>query len=289
MTRQMRFARLTARLLLGWLVLALLLTTAQTAFAADLAQSDAEQPGFLTQVLSNIFDSRGLMETLRQPQYTIAAFVVMNAIVFVETGLLIGFCLPGDSLLVTAGLIASNPECGWSLPLLLGTLSLSAIVGDSVGYAIGFKTGPKIFCREKSLFFNKDHLLKAHAFYVKHGGKTIILARFMPILRTFAPVVAGVGRMDYRHFLFFNIFGGTGWVCSMILCGYFLPGLLNPLLRPFFGEAFAVEQHVEKVVVVVVILSVAPALGMWLRNKLKGKTSPSPQTAHTSAAALPGD
>lgn len=211
------------------------------------------------------------METLSQPQYAIAAFVVMNVIVFVETGLLIGFFLPGDSLLVTAGLIASNPESGWSLPLLLGTLSLSAIVGDSIGYAIGFKTGPKIFCREKSLFFHKDHLLKAQAFYEEHGGKTIILARFMPILRTFAPVVAGVGRMDYRHFLFFNIFGGTGWVCSMILCGYFLPALLNPVLRPVFGDAFAIEQHVEKVVIVVVVLSVMPAFVVWLRNRLSGK------------------
>ena len=103
---------------------------------------------------------------------------------------------------------------------MLSTLCLSAIVGDSVGYSIGFKTGPKIFRREKSLFFNKDHLLKAQQFYERHGGKTIILARFMPIIRTFAPVVAGVGRMEYRRFLFFNVFGGIGWVCSMVLIGY---------------------------------------------------------------------
>src|SRR5205085_1181805 len=154
-----------------------------------------------------------------------------NVIVLVETGLLVGFFLPGDSLLVTAGLIAANPQCGWSVPLLLVTLSLSAIVGDSVGYSIGYKTGPRIFCREKSWFFNKDHLLKAQAFYEKHGGKTIILARFMPILRTFAPVVAGVGRMEYRRFLFYNVCGGASWVCSMILCGYCLPSLLNPMLR----------------------------------------------------------
>jgi len=178
--------------------------------------------------------------------------------------------LPGDSLLVTAGLVAAGP-CNWNVPLLLCTLSLSAIIGDSVGFAIGFKTGPKIFCREKSFFFHKDHLLKAQAFYQRHGGKTIFLARFMPILRTFAPVVAGVGRMDYGRFVFYNVFGGVGWVCSMVLCGYFLPTLLNPLLRPLFGDTFAVEDHIEKVVIVVVLLSIAPGGVVWLRSKWTGK------------------
>src|SRR5205809_7629085 len=114
---------------------------------------------FAGDVLRNLFDSQALMHTLGQPQYMIAAFVILNVIVFVETGLLVGFCLPGDSLLVTAGLVAAGqPE--WNVPLLLLTLSLSAIVGDSVGYSIGLKTGPKIFAREKSFFFKKDHLLK---------------------------------------------------------------------------------------------------------------------------------
>ena len=209
---------------------------------------------------------------------------MLNLIVFAETGLLVGFCLPGDSLLVTAGLVAANPSCGWSVPLLLVTLSLSAIIGDSVGYSIGFKTGPKIFCREQSWFFNKDHLLKAQAFYEKHGGKTIILARFMPILRTFAPVVAGVGRMEYHRFLFFNVFGGIGWVCSMVLCGYWLPALLNPLLRPIFGEAFAVEEHVEKVVIIVVLLSVTPAGVVWLKKKLAGKKVETPAVSSAEVA-----
>src|SRR5262249_37556489 len=142
-------------------------------------------------------------------------------------------------------------------------------VGDSVGYYIGHKTGPKIFCREKSFFFHKDHLLKAQSFYERHGGKTIILARFMPILRTFAPVVAGVGKMEYRRFLFYNVFGGVGLVCSMILIGFFLPGLLNPALEPLFGKGFQVQDHVEKVVIVVVLLSISPALIVWLRGKLK--------------------
>jgi membrane-associated protein len=226
---------------------------------------------FWAELLQNLFDSSGMMHTLGRPEYAVAAFVALNLIVFVETGLLVGFCLPGDSLLVTAGLIASNPACGWNLPLLLVTLSLAAIVGDTLGYGIGLKTGPAIFCREKSLLFNKDHLLKAQQFYERHGGKTIILARFMPILRTFAPVVAGVGRMEYRRFLFYNVIGGVGWVFSMVLTGYFLPSLINPLLQPVLGEAFQVQDHVEKVVVLVVLVSISPGVVAWLRHKLAGR------------------
>jgi membrane-associated protein len=241
---------------------------AASAAMASAAEPSGDKANFAMQILKNLFNSRGLMETLGQPEYTIAAFIALNLIVFVETGLLLGFFLPGDSLLVTAGLVASNPLCAWNLPLLLVTLCLAAIVGDSTGYAIGLKTGPRIFCREQSFFFHKDHLLKAQDFYVRHGGKTIILARFMPILRTFAPVVAGVGKMDYKRFLFYNVFGGASWVCSMVLCGYYLPAILNPVLRPIFGDAFAVEDHVEKVVIVVVLVSVAPGGVMWLKSKL---------------------
>jgi membrane-associated protein len=272
LSRQTRCQRLAAYGLFGWLALAIVLTSAQPAYAAD--GEPVETHNFFMQVFQNLFNSQGLVDVFRQPGVVVPAFIVLNLIVFVETGLLLGFCLPGDSLLVTAGLVASGSD--WPLPLLLATLSLSAIVGDSVGYTIGFKTGPKIFCREKSLFFNKDHLLKCQAFYEKHGGKTIILARFMPIFRTFAPVVAGVGKMQYSRFLFYNIFGGVGWVCSMVLCGYLLPSLLNPLLRPLLGEDFAIEQHVEKVVIVVVLVSIAPGIGLWLKNRFaRAKTTAS--------------
>ena len=195
----------------------------------------------------------------------------LNAIIFTETGLLIGFFLPGDSLLVITGLVCANAATGWSLPLLLLSLSLSAIIGDSIGYSIGFKTGPKIFNRENSFFFNKDHLLKAQQFYVNHGGKTIILARFMPILRTFAPVVAGVGKMNYRQFLSFNVIGGVSWVFSMVLAGYFLPDLLNPLLRSIFGRPMQVEDHLEKVVIIVVLASVTPGIFAWMRARFAPK------------------
>jgi membrane-associated protein len=231
---------------------------------------------FTKELFGNLFNSRRLMETLGKPEFAIAAFIAMNVIVFVETGLLIGFFLPGDSLLVTAGLIASNPLCGGNVWLLIVTLCISAIVGDSVGYSIGFKSGPRIFNREQSMFFHKDHLLKAQSFYERHGGKTIIIARFMPIIRTFAPVVAGVGRMHYPRFLMFNIVGGIGWVVSMVLTGYFLPSLLNPLLAPLFGEGFQVQDHVEKIVIVVVLLSISPGIYVWLRSKF-GKKQPHEQ------------
>jgi membrane-associated protein len=221
--------------------------------------------GFAQELFDNLFNSQRLMKTLEKPQYKLAAFVAVNLIVFVETGLLVGFFLPGDSLLVITGLVCAT---SWNAPLLLlllVTVSLAAIIGDSIGYSIGYKTGPKIFSREKSFFFHKDHLLKAQQFYERHGGKTIILARFIPILRTFAPVVAGVGRMEYRQFLFFNVIGGVSWVFSMILTGYFLPGLLNDLL------GVKVEDHVEKVVIIVVLLSIAPGLFAWVKAKLASK------------------
>jgi membrane-associated protein len=225
----------------------------------------------IQEVFLNLFNSPALMATLSKPELTVAAFIALNLIVFTETGLLIGFCLPGDSLLVTAGLVAYN--AGWNVPLLLGTLCIAAILGDSVGYGIGFKTGPKIFTREKSFWFRRDHLLAAQAFYERHGGKTVVLARFMPIVRTFAPVVAGVGRMNYRRFVFFNVFGGVGWVASMIFLGYALTPVLDPALKPLFGDAFKVQDHVEKVIILVVLLSISPALVAWARSKF-GKPNP---------------
>jgi membrane-associated protein len=241
--------------------------------AVEMENQDGE--GFLSNLLRSIFlfDTSGLLATLGKPQYAIPAFIALNVIVFVETGLLIGFFLPGDSLLVITGLICANQFCEWNLPLLLATLSASAILGDSVGYWIGYKTGPKIFSREKSFFFHKDHLVKAQQFYEKHGGKTIILARFVPFLRTFAPVVAGVGKMEYKQFVFFNIFGGIAWVFSMVLAGRFLPELLNPFLTRVFGAEVHVEQHVEKVVIIVVFLSITPGIFTWLKGKLSGKAA----------------
>ena len=178
-------------------------------------------------------------------------YTLLAAVVFAETGLLAGFFLPGDSLLVTAGLLAAGGD-GPHIGLLNLVLSAAAIAGDSTGYAIGYHLGPRIFRREDSRLFHKDHLARTQRFYEQYGVKTIVLARFVPIVRTFAPTVAGVGRMRYRTFLLFNVAGGVGWVASMTLAGYFL-GRSVPNL----------ERHLHWVIAVVILLSLLPLAHEW--------------------------
>jgi membrane-associated protein len=152
-------------------------------------------------------------------------YLGLFAIVFAESGLFFGFFFPGDSLLLTAGLLASRDIL--NIAILIPTLFVAAVLGDSVGYWFGAKTGPLLFKREESLLFKPKHLLAAKAFYEKHGGKTITLARFMPFIRTFAPIVAGAAEMNYRRFLFFNLFGGLLWAVGMTLLGYYLGSALG--------------------------------------------------------------
>lgn len=181
---------------------------------------------------------------------------IVSAIVFVETGLLVGFFLPGDSLLFIAGFLAS-PAGGHTLSIvpLNIALMIAAIVGDTVGYWIGLKAGPPIFNRPQSRFFRRDHLLAAHAFYEKHGGKTIILARFVPIVRTFAPVVAGAASMSYRRFVAYNVLGGVGWVLSMTSLGFYL------------GRIEWVQKNLEKAVLIVILLSVSPMFIHYVQQR----------------------
>lgn len=167
-------------------------------------------------------------------------------IVFVESGLLIGFFLPGDSLLFTAGFLASQGF--FDITLLTVGSFIAAVTGDSVGYWIGHKYGRKLFQKEDSMLFHKDHLRKAEAFYEKHGGKTIILARFMPFIRTFAPVVAGIGQMKYSTFLSYNVIGGLLWAVGITLAGY------------FFGNIPIVQANFEKVIFLIIFASVLPAV-----------------------------
>jgi membrane-associated protein len=214
-------------------------------------------------------DMPGLMEVLKQPEITTAAFIALALVIFTETGLLIGFFLPGDSLLVSVGIVAYGAD--WPIVSLIVLLSLAAILGDSVGYWIGLKGGPRLFKKEKSFFFRKDHLLAAQAFYEKHGGKTIVLARFMPFIRTFAPVVAGIGKMDYKRFLMFNVVGGVLWVSSMLLLGYITPTVLDPILQKVFGPEFSTAKHIEKAILLIVFISIAPGIyaagKSWLRKR----------------------
>ena len=164
----------------------------------------------LLDLFHKIYDVQGIVR--------IGGLALIAAIVFAETGLLVGFFLPGDSLLVTAGIFCTSANPTGTPLLNIVSLNVvvivAAIIGDTVGYWIGAKAGPKIFTREKSLFFSRKHLLRTKEFYERHGGKTIIIARFMPIIRTFAPVVAGVGKMSYRRFVSYNVFGGIGWVAQ---------------------------------------------------------------------------
>lgn len=199
---------------------------------------------------------------------TWGGYPVLMLIIFAETGLLVGFFLPGDSLLVTAGVLVNagmiNPigVSNFTNLLIMNTvLGVMAIVGDAVGFWIGYRTGPKIFTREQSLFFRKDYLIDTQKFYEKHGGKTIVLARFMPFARTFAPVVAGVGQMNYRRFAAYNIFGAVAWVFSMTFLGYFL------------GKIFDAKQ-IERVVILIIFISVLPLAIAALKKRYGKKAEP---------------
>lgn len=181
-------------------------------------------------------------------------YVVLAAIVFTETGLLIGFFLPGDSLLITAGLVAATGQLNiWWLNAIL---MVAAVVGDSVGYAIGRRAGPRLFTRPKSLLFNPRHVERTRAFYARYGARTIVIARFVPIVRTFAPVVAGVAPMEYRQFVLYNVVGGVAWVTSMTWAGYLL------------GQAVPnINDHIHKVVVIVILLSFIPIVVEVVRER----------------------
>jgi membrane-associated protein len=181
-------------------------------------------------------------------------YVVLFVIVFTETGLLIGFFLPGDSLLITAGIIAAAG--GLDIWWLNVVLIVAAITGDSVGYAIGVRLGPRLFTRPQSLLFNPRHIERTRVFYARHGPKTIVIARFVPIVRTFAPVVAGVGQMEYRRFIFYNVAGGIGWVTGMTWAGYGLGRVI-----PNLGS------YIHLVVGIVIVLSVIPIVIEILKER----------------------
>src|SRR6516164_10285900 len=171
-------------------------------------------------------------------------YAALCAIVFSETGLLIGFFLPGDSLLFTVGVVCGAGDL--NMPLIIALLMCSAIIGDNVGYFLGFQAGPKIFSRPKSRFFHPDHLKQTHEFFEKHGGKSIIYARFVPIIRTCTPFIAGVARMKYTRFLSFSLVGGAGWIVFITLAGYSL------------GQIPFIRQNFEKVVLLIIFLSLLP-------------------------------
>lgn len=187
-------------------------------------------------------------------------YAALVAIVFTETGLLVGVFLPGDSLLITAGLVAGAG--GLNIWWVDALLIVAAAVGDSTGYAIGARLGPRLFTRPKSLLFNPRHVERTRRFYARHGARTIVIARFVPIVRTFAPVLAGVGQMRYWGFLFYNVAGGVGWVLSMTWAGYLL------------GQAVPnIDRHIHLVVIVVIVLSCVPIALEILRERKRPSAS----------------
>jgi membrane-associated protein len=189
---------------------------------------------------------------------TIGLFVI----IFAESGLLIGFFLPGDSLLFTAGLLASQGEFGLSLPVLLVGCFVAAVAGDQVGYMFGQKAGPALFRRPDSRIFKQQYVHRANEFFERHGKKTIVLARFVPIVRTFAPILAGVGSMQYRSFLLFNVIGGLLWAVGVTTAGYVLGDTVPDI-----------DKYLLPIIGVIILLSVLPPAIEMLRHRRRAKAA----------------
>jgi membrane-associated protein len=209
--------------------------------------------GTILDVWRSLTDPDRLIHLLTQVLTGWLGYALLAGVVFAETGLLVGLFLPGDSLLFTVGVVCGAGDL--DIVKICALLVVVSILGDQSGYFLGYRTGPKIFSRPDSRFFKQEYVRRTQAFYEKHGGKTLIYAKFVPIVRTFAPFMAGVGRMRYSRFLSFNVFGGLGWVLSATLAGYYLGGI--PVVRHNF----------EKVVIGIVLVSVLPMAIQVLRSR----------------------
>jgi membrane-associated protein len=201
---------------------------------------------FLLDIWRSLTDPERLIRLLSDVITGWAGYALLAGIVFAETGLLVGLFFPGDSLLFTVGVVAGAGEL--NIVQICALLTVMSILGDQCGYFLGLRTGPTIFRRQDSLLFKQEYVTRTQEFYEKYGGKTLIYAKFVPIVRTFAPFMAGVGRMRYARFFSFNIFGGIGWVLSMTLAGFYL------------GNVSLVRRNFEKVVIGIVLVSVLPML-----------------------------
>ena len=198
---------------------------------------------------------RHLAELIRE--YGVWTYAILFLIIFCETGLVVTPFLPGDSLLFAAGALAAGGELNPHTLTLL--LSLAAILGNTVNYSIGYALGPQVFHGKKSRFFNKEHLDRTHKFYEKYGGMTIIFARFIPIIRTFAPFIAGIGRMTYTRFTLYNVAAGIAWVAAFIYGGY------------FFGNLPIVKRNFSVVILAIIVISILPAVFEYLRHRKGGR------------------
>jgi membrane-associated protein len=202
-------------------------------------------------------------------------YLVLFAIIFCETGLVVTPILPGDSLLFAVGALAANDQSPLSMPVLIVSLIVAAVLGDAVNYAIGLRVGPRVFFSESSWLLNKNHLVEAQRFYEKYGSFTIIVARFMPIIRTFAPFVAGIGKMAYSRFFVYNVTGGVCWVSAFLLLGY------------YFAEFPPVKRNFQLVIIGIVIVSVLPAVFKFLLARRKGPPSSGESIVEKEPVAAP--
>ena len=207
----------------------------------------------LLEVWRSLTDPDRLIHLLTEVLTGWLGYAVIASVVFAETGLLFGLFLPGDSLLFTVGVVAGSGDL--DIVKICALLTVVSILGDQSGYYLGYRTGPKIFSRQDSRFFKQEYVRRTQAFYEKHGGKTLIYAKFVPIIRTFAPFMAGVGRMRYSRFLSFNVFGGMGWVLTATLAGFYL------------GKVEAIRHNFEKVVIGIVVISVLPVAIQYFRTR----------------------
>jgi membrane-associated protein len=220
----------------------------------------------LLDVYHSLTDPESLIHLLTQVITGWLGYALLAGVVFAETGLLLGLFLPGDSLLFTVGVVAGAGDL--DIVRICALLTVVSILGDQSGYLLGYRTGPRIFRRKDSLLFKQEYVARTQAFYEKHGGKTLIYAKFVPIVRTFAPFMAGVGRMRYSRFLSFNVFGGIGWVLSMTLAGFAL------------GDVAVVRRNFEKVVIGIVLVSVLPMVVQVLKSRKEASAA--------RVASLPG-
>ncbi|MDP8991289.1 MAG: VTT domain-containing protein [Acidobacteriota bacterium] len=214
---------------------------------------------YVLDVWRSLTDPDRLIHLLTQVLTGWLGYGLLAFVVFAETGLLVGLFLPGDSLLFTVGVVCGAGHL--DIVKITALLVIASIAGDQSGYFLGRRTGPAIFSRKDSRVFKQEYVVRTQAFYAKHGGKTLIYAKFAPIVRTFAPFMAGVGRMPYARFLSFNVFGGLGWVLSMTLAGYYLGGV--PLIR----------RNFEKVVLLIVFVSLLPLLIHYLQSRRSTATA----------------
>jgi membrane-associated protein len=214
----------------------------------------------ILEVWKSLTDPERLIHLLTQVITGWWGYALIGGVVFAETGLLVGLFFPGDSLLFTVGVVAGAGDL--DIVRICALCTALSILGDQCGYFLGYRTGPAIFRRPDSLLFKQEYVSRTQAFYEKHGGKTLVYAKFVPIVRTFAPFMAGVGRMRYSRFLSFNIFGGIGWVLSMTLAGYTLGGV--PVIR----------RNFEKVVIGIVLVSVLPMLLHYFRSRMAKESTP---------------